>query len=144
MLQTLLQDILSQQPVLDDLKEKSQYLPEKSDKIETFLSSAQSKHSDVLQKAKQTVEDYERIVNDHYQYTKAVMETTEWLTATANTVEMWGDNTLERLSLHANLERLTNLQVKQTLFCIINCIINECFFGFLQSRFIISTLSNYQ
>jgi nesprin-1 len=50
-------------------------------------------------------------VNDHYQYTKAVMETTEWLTATTNTVEMWGDNTLERLSLHANLERLKNLQV---------------------------------
>ena len=113
---TLLQDILSQQPVLDDLKEKSQYLPEKSDKIESFLSSAQTKHAEVLQKAKQTVEDYERIVNDHYQYTKAVMETTEWLTATTNTVEMWGDNTLERLSLHANLERLKNLQVQIIIF----------------------------
>ena len=42
---------------------------------------------------------------------KAVIETSEWLTATANTVELWGDNTLERLSLHANLERLKSLQI---------------------------------
>ena len=45
-----------------------------------------------MKKATQCVEKYEGIVNDHYQYMKAVMETTEWLTATANTVELWGDN----------------------------------------------------
>ena len=97
--------------MLEDLKEKSKYLPEKSDKIESFITSAMNKHAEVLRKAQGNVEEYEGIVNDHYQYTKAVMETTEWVTATANTVEMWGDNTLERLSLHANLERLKNLQV---------------------------------
>ena len=108
---SLLQDIRSQKPVLEDLKEKSKYLPEKSDKIEGFVLTAEGKHADVLKKAQKNVEEYEGIVNDHYQYTKAVMETSEWLAATANTVEMWGDNTLERLSLHANLERLRNLQV---------------------------------
>ena len=70
-----------------------------------------ARHAEVLRKAQASVEEYEAIVNDHYQYTKAVMETTEWVTATANTVEMWGDATLERLSLHANLERLRNLAV---------------------------------
>ena len=45
-----------------------------------------------MKKATQCVEEYEGIVNDPYQYMKAVMETTEWLTATANTVELWGDN----------------------------------------------------
>ena len=108
---TLLQDIKSQKPVLDDLKEKSNYLPEKSDKIESYVKSAVTKHEEVLNKSKKAVEEYEGIVNDHYQYTKAVMETSEWLTATANTVELWSDSSLERLSLHANLERLKSLQV---------------------------------
>ena len=54
---------------------------------------------------------YEAFVTDHLQYTKAVMDTSEWLTATANTIEIWGDTSLERLSLHANLERLKNLQL---------------------------------
>ena len=107
----LLQDIKSQKPVLDDLKEKSNCLPEKSDKIEGFVKNAMLKHEEVLKKAQKCVEEYEGIVNDHYQYTKAVIETTEWLTATANTVELWGDNTLERLSLHANLERVRSLHM---------------------------------
>ena len=108
---SLLQDIRSQKPVLEDLKEKIKYLPEKSDKIEGFVTSAENKHAEVLKKAQACVEEYEGIVNDHYQYTKAVMETSEWLTATVNTVEMWGDNTLEHLSLHVNLEPLKNLQI---------------------------------
>ena len=108
---SLLQDIKSQKPVLEDLKEKSNCLPEKSDKIESFVKSAGLKHDEVLKKGQKCVEEYEGIVNDHYQYTKAVIETTEWLTATANTVELWGDNTLERLSLHANLERVKSLQM---------------------------------
>ena len=107
----LLQDIKSQKPVLEDLKEKSNCLPEKSDKIESFVKSAGLKHEEVLKKGQKCVEEYEGIVNDHYQYTKAVIETTEWLTATHNTVELWGDNTLERLSLHANLERVRSLQM---------------------------------
>ena len=108
---SLLQDIKSQKPVLDDLLEKSRYLPEKSDKIDTFVKTAVQKHEEILKKSIETVEEYEGIVNDHYQYTKAVIETSEWLTATANTVELWGDTTLERLSLHANLERLRSLQI---------------------------------
>ena len=108
---TLLQDMKSQKAVLEELKEKSNYLPVKSDKIESFVKTAGHKHEDILEKAQKCVEEYEAIVNDHYQYTKAVMDTSEWLTATANTVEVWGDNTLERLSLHANLERLESLQI---------------------------------
>ena len=107
----LLQDVKSQKPVLDDLAEKSGMLPEKSEKINSFISAAVSKHKDVLGKAQDYVEKYEAIVADHQQYTKAVMEAGEWLNATLNTVEMWGDTSLERLSLHANLERLKNLQL---------------------------------
>lgn len=34
------------------------------------------------------------------------METQEWLDATHNTVLLWGDTDMERISLHTNLERL--------------------------------------
>jgi hypothetical protein len=52
------------------------------------------------------VERYEAIVSDHQQYSKAVMDTQEWLDATHNAVLLWGDMDLERISLHTNLERL--------------------------------------
>ena len=107
----LLQDIKGQKPIVDDLLDKSKHLPEKSNRIDSFVKSAISKHEEILKKGIKTVEEYEAIVNDHHQYTKAVMETSEWLTATANTVELWGDTSLERLSLHANLERLKSLQI---------------------------------
>lgn len=45
-------------------------------------------------------------MSDHQQYSKAVMDTQEWLDATHNTVLLWGDLDLERISLHTNLERL--------------------------------------
>ena len=108
---SILQDVKNQRPILDDLVEKSKHLPEESKDTENFLQSASEKFEDVLKKCSQTVEEYEAIVNDHYQYTKAVIEITEWLTATANTVDLWGDASLERLSLHANLERLKSLQI---------------------------------
>ena len=107
----MLQDIKGQQPVLDDILERSKYLPDKSDSDEKFLKSLSDKYKVVLEKCTKIVEEYEAIVNDHHQYTKAVMETTEWLNATSNTVELWGDVSLERLSLHANLERLRSLQI---------------------------------
>jgi len=42
---------------------------------------------------------------------KAVMDAQEWLDATHGAIEMWGDSRLERITLHANVERLKNLQV---------------------------------
>lgn len=52
---------------------------------------------------------YEAIVSDHQQYSKAVLDTHEWLDATLNAVNLWGDAELERVSLHTNLDRLQNL-----------------------------------
>ena len=39
------------------------------------------------------------------------MDAQEWFDATHGAIEMWGDNRLERITLHANVERLKNLQV---------------------------------
>lgn len=52
---------------------------------------------------------YEAIVSNHQQYSKAVMETQEWLEATHHTALLWGDTDLERISLLANAERLRTL-----------------------------------
>jgi nesprin-1 len=53
---------------------------------------------------------YEKIVNDHQNYCKAVMELQEFLEAAANTVDLCSDLDLERVSLYTNLERLMNFQ----------------------------------
>lgn len=39
-----------------------------------------------------------------------MLDTQEWIDATYNTVNLWGDLSLERVSLHSNLERLKNLE----------------------------------
>lgn len=57
------------------------------------------------------MESYESIVSGHQQYSKAVMDAQEWLDATHGAIEMWGDGRLERITIHANLERLKNLQI---------------------------------
>jgi nesprin-1 len=108
----LLQDVKSKKPVLDDLQNKLQSLSTKENKTkhQEGLNTAASSFNEVLGKAQQLVENYEEIVSDHHQYTKAVMEASEWVTASLNTIEMWGDTGLERLGLHANLERLRGLQ----------------------------------
>lgn len=60
------------------------------------------------------MERYEEIVSYHQQYSKAVMDLQEWLDATHNTVQLWGETDLERISLHTNLERL-----KVYILCVI-------------------------
>lgn len=39
------------------------------------------------------------------------MEVQEWVEATHNTVLLWGDTDLERVSLHTNLDRLKVITV---------------------------------
>ena len=96
--------------MLDDLLERSQQLPEVSESTQKFISTSQSTHSELQAKVQAFVEAYEAIVANHQQYMKAVMELGEWMTATHNTIEMWSDTSLERLSLHANLERIKSMQ----------------------------------
>lgn len=108
---TALQEIKSQKPAIDDLKERISSLPQKSENVLSFVENLDSRHKELQDKVQDHVSKYEAFVTDHLQYTKAVMETSEWLTATSNTIEIWGETGLERLSLHANLERLKNLQL---------------------------------
>ena len=106
----LLHDINSKQQALIDIRDKVENLPKKSDRVESFLDSMSSNHQEIQQKVHTYLEKYEAIVSDHQQYSKAVLETQEWLDATHSTVEMWGQITSENITLRANLEKLKNLQ----------------------------------
>lgn len=71
-----------------------------------LLSSMSKQHDDILKQIQDCVDEYEAIVKDHEQYTKSVMEMQEWLDATHNTVMLWGDINLEKISLLSNLDRI--------------------------------------
>ena len=107
----ILQDVKSHKPVFDDIVEKAEGLPEGSSVVTREMEQLQKDYQDLQAKSSKFVEAYEAIVADHHSYMKAVMEFNDWLNASLNTIDMWGDTTLERLSLHANLERLKNLQL---------------------------------
>ena len=106
----ILHDINAKQQTLIDIRDKAENLPEKSDRVESFLSSATGQHQEIQQVIQSYLERYESIVSDHQQYSKAVLETQEWLDATHNTVDMWGHCNNEHITLRANLDKLKNLQ----------------------------------
>ncbi|XP_076667923.1 muscle-specific protein 300 kDa isoform X16 [Andrena cerasifolii] len=107
---TFLHDVQSHQQDLLDLRDKADNLPDSTDKVNQTLKKLNDRHAAVLRRAAAFVERYEGIVSDHQQYSKAVLDTHEWLDATHNAVILWGDTELERVSLHTNLDRLRNLQ----------------------------------
>ncbi|KAG7206621.1 hypothetical protein KM043_000301 [Ampulex compressa] len=104
-----LQEAQSHRQDLLDLRDKADSLPDRTDEIEEALGRLTRRHEAVLKRAGGFVERYEGIVSDHQQYSKAVLDTHEWLDATHNAVILWGDVELERVSLHTNLDRLRNL-----------------------------------
>lgn len=103
---TLLHDALAHHQDILDLRDKTESLPEKNEIIDQHLASITEQHAAILKRAQQFVERYEAIVSDHQQYSKAVLDAHEWMDATHNTVILWGEVDLERISLHSNLERL--------------------------------------
>lgn len=102
----MLHDALAHHQDILDLRDKTESLPEKNDIIDQHLASITEQHAAILKRAQQFVERYEAIVSDHQQYSKAVLDAHEWMDATHNTVILWGEVDLERISLHSNLERL--------------------------------------
>ena len=111
---------MAHQQAIFDCRDRAQCLPEmmataasssNDERAGEFIESAGQRHQALLKRAQTFVERYEGIVSDHQQYSKAVMDAQEWLDATHGAIEMWGDVRLERITLHANVERLKNLQL---------------------------------
>lgn len=87
---------------LQDLTDRMQ-MRENND---ILISSISKQHDEILKQIQEFVDKYEAIVKDHEQYTKSVMEMQEWLDATHNTIILWGDTNLEKISLLSNLDRI--------------------------------------
>lgn len=102
----MLHDALAHQQDIIDLRDKTESLPERNEKIDQQLEEISQQHAKLLKRAQQFVERYEAIVSDHQQYSKAVLDANEWMDATHNTVLLWGDTEVERISIYSNLERL--------------------------------------
>lgn len=106
----ILGDIQNHQSDVVNLKDIAENLPEKNDNVEEKLKSISEQYNKLQKRVHTFVEQYENIVSHHQQYCKAVMDTQEFIEATHNTVDLWGDLELERVSLSTNLDRLRNLQ----------------------------------
>lgn len=105
----LLSDIQMHQSDVISLKDIADNMTDKNENVIDRLKSIMNKY-DLLQKQIQEfVERYEAIVSDHQLYSKAVMDTQDFIEATHNTNDLWGDLELERVLLRTNLNRLKNL-----------------------------------
>lgn len=93
-----------------NLKEIVTNMPDKNELVVNKYDEIVGKY-DHLQEIVQTfVEQYETFVSDHNLYSKAVMDAQDYIEATQNTIDLWGDLELERVLLRTNLNRLKNLQ----------------------------------
>lgn len=106
----ILGDIQNHQAEIINLKDIAENLPEKNENVEKQLNVITNQYTKIQKMVQGFVERYENIVMDHQQYCKAVMDTQEFIESTNNTVDLWGDLELERVSLITNLDRLKNLQ----------------------------------
>ncbi|KPJ06864.1 Nesprin-1 [Papilio machaon] len=106
-----LQDAIAHQQDITDLESRAQNLPDVTKDISKEINQLKQRHEAILARAKSFVEQYEAIVNNHQQYTKAVMDLQEWVEATHNTAQLWGDVNLERVALSSNCEKLKSLQL---------------------------------
>lgn len=106
----ILGDVQNHQTDIINLKDITENLPEINENIEKRLKDITATFSKLQKRVQDYVEKYENYVSQHQQYSKAVMDTQEFIEATTNTIDLWGDLELERVSLSTNLDRLKNLQ----------------------------------
>ncbi|KAF7272974.1 hypothetical protein GWI33_014281 [Rhynchophorus ferrugineus] len=105
----LLHDVSVHQQDIVDLRDKVENLPDRNSHIENDIDTVSEQHTKVLKRAHNFVERYEKIVSDHSKYEKAVQDANEWMEARQNTINLWSDTNLERVSLLSNLDKLKKL-----------------------------------
>lgn len=105
-----LNDILLHKSDVLNLKDIVANIPDKTEAVENNFKQIVGKYDHLHTLIQGFVERYETIVSDHQMYSKAVMDTQDFIEATHNTVDVWGDLELERVLLRTNLNRLKNLQ----------------------------------
>lgn len=102
----LLHEVSTHQQNFVDLRSKVEQLPDKNAYIEEQITKVTDQHGKLQKRAQSFVERYEKIVSDHQKFDKAVKEVSDWVDSKQSSVVLWGDTSLERVSLLSNLERL--------------------------------------
>lgn len=105
-----LNDVLFHKSDLVNLKDIVANISDKNDAVESQFGQIVKTYDNLHSLIQGFVERYETIVSDHQLYSKAVMDNQDFIEATHNTVDLWGDLELERVLLRTNLNRLKNLQ----------------------------------
>ncbi|GAB0095245.1 nesprin-1 [Sergentomyia squamirostris] len=105
-----LTDVQNHKPELINLKDLIENLPEQNENIENQYRGLDQRYNNLLKLAQKHLESYVNIVNDHQLYCKAVMDMQEFIEAAHNTINLWGDLDVDRVSLASNLDRLRKVQ----------------------------------
>ncbi|ETN58450.1 calmin [Anopheles darlingi] len=103
----LLNDIKNHKPELNNLRD---LVDDNDAAMVRKMDELSGRYEDYLEKAQSYGDQYNRIVDNHRQYCKAVMETQDFIDANHNTVELWGETDLDQVSLLTNRDRLSELK----------------------------------
>ncbi|XP_058454305.1 muscle-specific protein 300 kDa isoform X8 [Malaya genurostris] len=106
----LANELKNYKPEVNNLNDFKENLEEPDTQIELQMKTIIETYNIYLDKSQHYVNSYEKIVINHRQYCKAVLETSDFIDANHNTIELWGETDLDQVSLLTNLDRLVNLK----------------------------------
>ncbi|XP_067130355.1 LOW QUALITY PROTEIN: muscle-specific protein 300 kDa-like [Centruroides vittatus] len=99
-------DIKSHQQAVEDVQVKAEALPDRDSDIDGIILSIVTKQNELQVKAQSCVDFYDDVVSKHDYLSKLVGEIKDWLGEVQNTLVTCTDTSLDRISLHNNLERV--------------------------------------
>ncbi|XP_065079035.1 muscle-specific protein 300 kDa-like [Ochlerotatus camptorhynchus] len=108
--QDMMNDIKNHKPELNNIQDLLNNLKEEDVSIDLVYSEVNKTYNEYFDRCQGFVVAYEKIVNNHRQYCKAVLETSDFIDANHNTIELWGETDLDQVSLLTNLDRLNELK----------------------------------
>lgn len=99
-------EINSNKKNLLELEERLESLPNVSDNLNADLKVMKERHETIAKRSLEYVGAYESIVNDHIKFDEADSIARDWLKTANSNVSSWSNSSLDRTSLHTNLDKL--------------------------------------
>ncbi|XP_062549338.1 muscle-specific protein 300 kDa isoform X2 [Armigeres subalbatus] len=107
----LFSDIKNHKPEINNIQDLFNNLKLENTEINSAYAAIHKSYNELFEKCQYFVQAYEKIVYNHRQYCKIVLETSDFIDANHNTIELWGETDLDQVSLHTNLGRLHELKM---------------------------------
>ena len=140
----VLYDIVAHKQDVVDLKDRTDNLPERNEKIEHQLRAITEQHEKLLKRVQQFVERYETIVSNHQQFNKALEDVSGWIVERKSNVILWGDTDQDRVNLCLNLERLKVMIILFSPFFVFKIFVLSNFLNLPLTIKIVYVLQNLQ